>query len=166
MIKNKTEQIVIFTAVLNYKNVGKLSVRSNVSANSSITYQIFGHENVFVAQTHGDISFEDLSCHVDELMADPDFYEGMNGFYDFSLTTSLTGNLQAFEKLASDMSDSDVIGKKARTAILIPASNTRLRWMMQGYLLMTSQSLIDYKIFDPQEMEVALDHVQLTRLPG
>lgn len=131
----------------------------------AIEYWIFPDKNVFVAKSRRDMSFEEISEHVSDIMADPDFFVGLNGFYDFTATEALTGSLTVFEQLAGEMSDAKVIDKEASTAMLIPKSNSRLRWMMQGYILMTSQSLIDYKIFDPGDMDKALMHVNLRELP-
>ena len=132
----------------------------------AIKYRIYPQQNVFVAKSRGDMSFEDISAHVSAIMADPDFYVGLNGLYDFTATETLTGSLTVFEQLAGEMSDENVIDKEAFTAMLIPKKNARLRWMMQGYILMTSQSLIDFKIFDPSEMDKALAHIKLRQLPG
>ena len=133
---------------------------------NAIEYKIYPYDNVFVAKALGDLDFEDISAHVAQLLADPDFHVGLNGLYDFTATNTLSGRLAVFERLAHDMSDEQVIDKSACTAILIPKENTRLTWMMEGYLLMTSGSKTDYKIFDPDDMEQALKHINLRHLPG
>ncbi len=127
----------------------------------SVDYRIYPESGLYVAICLGDISFTDLHEHVDELMNDPDYYVGLNAVYDFTRVNSITGQVERFEQLAEEMSDEQIIDKTASTAILINRAQSSVRQMMQGYLLMTSGSNIDFRIFDETQPPALRQHVGL-----
>ena len=116
---------------------------------SKIPYKIYPDFKVFTSYAIQDITFDDLHNHVLELMSDVYFSAGINGIYDFSKITSLTGDLERWRSLAEGMSSDEVIVAKAKTAIILPEDNLSLHQIMEGYLIMTAGSLIDYQIFTP-----------------
>ena len=126
-------------------------------------YCIYPKLGLFVTVCRGDISFESLHEHVELLMRDPHYYVGLNAIYDFSRVNSISGEVGRFEQLAEEMSDDQVIDKTASTAILINRNQASVRQMMQGYLLMTSASNIDFRIFDETQVPGIRQHVQLAK---
>lgn len=128
---------------------------------SKIPYKIYPDFKVFTSYAIQDITFDDLHNHVLELMSDVYFSGGLNGIYDFSKITSLTGDLDRWRMLAEGMSSDEVIVAKAKTAIILPEDNLSLHQIMEGYLIMTAGSLIDYQIFTPSRSQEAMDHVGL-----
>lgn len=128
---------------------------------SKIPYKIYPGFKVFTSYAIQDITFDDLHNHVLELMSDVYFSAGINGIYDFSKITSLTGDLERWRSLAEGMSSDEVIVAKAKTAIILPEDNLSLHQIMEGYLIMTAGSLIDYQIFTPSRWQEAMDHVGL-----
>lgn len=134
-----------------------------MSFSQVIEYNIHKRLNLYTAKAKGEITFEHLSAHVQTLMQDPKYYVGINAFYDFRKVTRIMGNLDAFRNLASDMSNPQVIHKQAKTAILVSDTHSSVSTMMEGYLLMTSASLIDYKLFNQVEITSAKRHVNLNQ---
>ena len=128
---------------------------------SGLEYKIYIELNLFVAVCKGNISFADLHDHVSELMQDPHYYVGLNAIYDFTQVQSIAGEVERFEQLAEEMSDEQIIDKTASTAILINRAQSSVRQMMQGYLLMTSGSNIDFRIFDETQPPAIRQHVGL-----
>jgi len=128
---------------------------------SKIPYKIYPDFKVFTSYAIQDITFDDLHNHVLELMSDVYFSAGVNGIYDFSKITSLTGDLDRWRMLAEGMSSDEVIVAKAKTAIVLPEDNLSLHQIMEGYLIMTAGSLIDYQIFTPPQWQEAMEHVGL-----
>jgi len=134
-------------------------------ANNVIQYQVYPELNFFKAGAKGELTFDDIFEHVGQIMNDPKYQTGMNGFYDFHLLTQLSGNVEQFQAVAEDMSDHNIIDKRGCTSVVIPDGNSSIYNMMQGYLLMASDSLIDYRVFYYSQWQDALKHVQLTELP-
>jgi hypothetical protein len=126
-----------------------------------IRYQIYEKLNLYVAKCSGDVTFQDIATHVDKLMNDKQYYVGINAIYDFTQVAHLHGEVATFEQLANRMSDQKVIPKVATTAIIINDEATAVRAMMEGYLLMTSASNIDYQIFNQYQLASAKLHVHL-----
>lgn len=123
---------------------------------NKIRYSIFADQDLFVAQTYGNISFDDLYQHVLILMGDKEFKAGINALYDFSTITDFTGDLAKLEALAAGMSSEDVIVKKAKTAILLPNEFApNIHGVMEQYMAMTASSQIDYRIFTLAEFKQA-----------
>ena len=131
----------------------------------TIHYQIYTDHNVYIAQANGDITFENLYQHVDELMDDPAYYTGINAVYDFTKVRSIGGYIGVFEELANDMSDETIIDKQANTSIVLNSQYPRVKQMMEGYLLMTSNSQIDFRLFDETEWQDAMTHARLNPFP-
>lgn len=114
---------------------------------SKIQFEIYSSANVFICQTEGELSFDDLYDHVLELMSDYRFVQGMNGFYDFTRVTKLTGDLEKWKALASGMSSEEVIPNSAKTSIVIARHAKEVKELMLNYLYMTASSNISYQLF-------------------
>lgn len=127
-----------------------------------VNHVIYPKYNLFISKASEEITFDDLHAHVLDLMSDEYFSAGINGLYDFSKVTKLSGDLEKWRVLAEGMSSEEVIIEKAKTAIVLPANNPSLHSIMEGYLIMTSGSLIDYKLFEPSQWQPAMNHVYLT----
>lgn len=128
-----------------------------------VNHEIYPNYNVFTSKASGEITFDDLHTHVLDLMSDEYFKTGINGLYDFSKLTKLSGDLEKWRVLAEGMSSDEVIVEKAKTSIVLPANNPSLHSIMEGYLIMTSGSLIDYKLFEPSQWQDAMVHVGLAQ---
>jgi hypothetical protein len=126
-----------------------------------IPYRIHKGYNLFSAHTEGAVTFDDLYLHVLELMSDPYFQSGLNGLYDFTKVTSLTGNLSKWHALAEGMSDNEILPVHASTSIVLPRGNQELLDVMMEFLALTANSQIDYRIFDETTWQDALKHVEV-----
>lgn len=133
--------------------------------NNVIQYQVYPDLNFFKACASGELTFEHIFQHVEEIINDPDYQTGMNGFYDFHRITRLTGNVEQFQAVAEDMSDHNIIDKQGCTSVVLPDDNDSMHNMMQGFILMASDSLIDYQVFHYRQWQQALLHVGLNQLP-
>lgn len=128
---------------------------------SSINYEIFSNSNVFVCHTEGELTFDDLYEHVLELMSDYRFTQGMNGFYNFSKVTKLTGDLEKWKALASGMSSEEVIPNPAKTSIVIAQHAKDIKEIMLNYLYLTASSNISYQLFYHSQWDEAAKFVDL-----
>lgn len=131
---------------------------------SQIHFEIFSNANVFVCHTEGTLTFDALYEHVLELMSDYRFTPGMNGFYDFSKVTSLTGDLDKWKALASGMSSEEVIPNPAKTSIVIAQDAKDIKEIMLNYLYLTASSNISYQLFYHSQWEEAARFVDLDEL--
>ena len=126
---------------------------------NKIKFKIFGNANLFVCHTDGELTFDNLYDHVLELMSDYRFVQGMNGFYDFTKVTSITGDLSKWEALASGMSSKEVITNPAKTSIVIAQHAEEIKKIMLNYLYMTASSNISYQLFYHTQWQQAAEFV-------
>jgi len=138
---------------------------SEVASFPKLAYKIYPELNVFLVKSSAIISFEDLIIHVGNLMDDNQFYTGINACYDFSMLEQLEGNIKAFRSTAEAMNDHNLIDKPARTAILVADNSLEINKIFQEYALMTSKSLIDYRVFTTSEISSLLKFLNLSKLP-
>jgi len=128
-------------------------------------YQFFLEDNLFAVKTSRTISFEDIIVHVGNLMAEDDYSVGQNAFYDFSQLQNITGSSNTFFETAKAMNDHSIISEPAKTAILVADNATSINKVFQGYVLMTSESLIDYRIFKVSEIDKLLAFLEIQKTP-
>jgi len=128
-------------------------------------YQFFLKDNLFVVESSASITFEDILVHVGNLMNDEQFHIGLNGLYDFSQLKQVTGDHDAFLATAEAMSDHDIIAKPAKTAILVADDSPDIYNIFHSYVLMTSDSLIEYQLFTSSEITNLLSFLEIEQLP-
>lgn len=130
-----------------------------------LDYQFFIKKNLFVVKSNTDITFEDIIVHVGNVMEDERFYLGINALYDFTRLERITGSVETFLATAEAMSDKTIINTPAKTAILVPDNNQSIYEVFHGYTLMTSASLIEYRIFTESQINSLLAFLELDSLP-
>lgn len=128
---------------------------------SSIEYRYILDKNVFVGTAKGLLTYGDLLRHVIELMSDTKFRAGINGIYDFTEVSSVTGLHEQWDTVAASMSSQDVIVKPAATAIICSSHHTQTISVMEEYLGMTKGSPIHYAVFTQNQWPQAMAHVEL-----
>lgn len=114
-----------------------------------ISYQI--ENNMLHASAEGELLFEDIVAHYQDLFSSPDFYVGMPAIYDFSLVSKMSGDLSYFEKTAQDMGDASIINKDSFVAIIIPADNKSLNGIFNAYSHMMDFTHMHVSIFHSKE---------------
>lgn len=133
--------------------------------NQSLPFRVFPELNLVLVKGTGVITLFEVHQHFLQVIKHPQFEMGMNAFYDFRLVERLIGDEEIIEKTAQSISDNRVVTKAARTAILLPGSDTTLHLMAHRYINMTQGSLMTFKVFDESELQDALHFVSLTSLP-
>lgn len=132
---------------------------------TKIPYSILADQDLFVAKADGLVTFDDLYQHVLMIMGDNAYKAGINGLYDFSKVSLISGEFPKLEALANGMSSSDVIVEKAKTAILLPNTyQDEIHGVMEKYMAMTANSNIDYRIFTQSEFEAAASFLGFDKL--
>ncbi|WP_100644701.1 hypothetical protein [Alteromonas facilis] len=126
-----------------------MSVASPIS---KVHYFIKPDMNLFLCRAEGEVTFDDLALHVDEILADPQYRAGMDGFYDFTQVSSITGQTDVWGKVAEDMSDERIIPDRSKTAFLVSDENELVKRVLEGYLMMTSASLVEYRLYGPSQI--------------
>jgi len=133
--------------------------------NANFHYKIYPELNVFVVKSVAKVTFEEMIIHVGDLMNDPFYKMGMNGYYDFSLLEQVEGNIDIFHQTAQAMNDQNVIYQSSKTAFILANVNESMRRIFHGYIIMTSQSLVDYRIFMSSDIAMALNFLDLAEVP-
>jgi hypothetical protein len=127
----------------------------------TIKHSIFKEHNLFACKAAGPLTFERLYQHVIELMTDMYFQSGLNGIYDFTQVSSMTGDINSWNSLAIGMKDVEILPVPANTSIVIDSRNNELKAVLENYLEMTKGSNIHYKLFTEIEWAQAMQHVHL-----
>jgi len=133
--------------------------------NANFHYKIYPELNVFVVKSAAKVTFEEMIIHVGDLMNDPSYKMGMNGYYDFSLLQQVDGNIDIFHQTAEAMNDQSVIYQSSKTAFILANDNESMKRIFHGYTIMTSQSLVDYRIFMLSDITMALNFLELSEVP-
>lgn len=128
-------------------------------------YQIDKEQNIVLCKTTLDFTFEQLLSHLQTLLSDPKFIPGMNGLYDFSQVEHVNGDLQALLVTAETMEDTDQVSTPAKVAIVVNHKEHNLHKIFQGYCIMASSSIVNYKLFTLATYQLALEYVDLTEQP-
>ena len=89
----------------------------------------------------------------------------MNGLYDFSLVEHVTGDLQALLTAAATIEDPSQVLSPARVAIVVSQKEHNLYKIFQGYCIMASDSVVEYKLFTLSTYQQALEFIGLHQLP-
>jgi len=128
-------------------------------------YKINKAQNIVLCKPQQDFSFEQLFAHLQQLLEDPDFYPGINGFYDFSAVEHVTGDLEALMKTAETIEDKVLLPLASKVAIVVQAQKHNLYKIFEGYCLMASSSNVKYKLFTLASYSDALSYVELEDQP-
>lgn len=128
-----------------------------------LRYKIDKQLNIIFVQPEGDFRLEQILMHIDQLAVDPDFRQGVNGLYDFTAASHVEGDLEALMAVAGRMEDQSIIKKPSKVAIVV--SNENLYRIFQGYCLMASSSVVQYKLFWQADIADALLFINCPEMP-
>ena len=128
-------------------------------------YRIDNALNLVLCKREEDLTFEQLLAHLRTLLSDTNFKPGMNGLYDFSLVDHVTGDLQALLTTAATVEDPNQVLSPARVAIVVSQQEHNLYKIFQGYCIMASDSVVEYKLFTLSTYQEALEFIGLHQLP-
>lgn len=129
-------------------------------------YEIDQQLGLVMCKPVENFSFEELLEHLQKLLQDSRFYPGMSGLYDFSLVDVVTGDISAFVNTAETASDHSTINEPTPVAIILDRNNKVMKGIFEGYCIMASSSLVDYRIFYNDDIAPALEFTKLTKLPS
>lgn len=128
-------------------------------------YRIDNALNLVLCKRDEDFTFEQLLAHLRTLLSDNNFKPGMNGLYDFSLVEHVTGDLQALLATAETIEDRNQVLSPARVAIIVSDQDHNLFRIFEGYCIMASDSVVEYKLFTLSTYQNALKFIGLDELP-
>ena len=129
---------------------------------SSIEYQVFADINKMAAKVTGDITFRQMIEFLVVLGQSGDYKQGMNCIYDFSHCTSIGGDLSKLSKFGDAISDENHVTEYSKTSLLIPDNNPQLKKLVEGIVLMSSQSAVKHKIFDYSKKREAFAYIDIS----
>jgi hypothetical protein len=109
---------------------------------SSITYRIFANENIVISKVRGMITFQDMIANIHNLRDDINYSQGMNAIYSLLHCTNINGELHSLSEFCDLLNDHIAVPNKCKTAVLIPDNNEKMYRIVQGLVLMTSESNI------------------------
>ena len=128
-------------------------------------YRIDNALNLVLCKREEDFTFEQLLTHLRTLLSDNNFRPGMNGLYDFSLVEHVNGDLQALLTTAQTIEDPNLLLSPARVAIVVSHEDHNLYKIFQGYCIMASDSVVEYKLFTLSSYQEALEFIGLNARP-
>lgn len=130
-----------------------------------ITYKILKQEHLLVVKAKGVTDFNEGLRLINELNENPDYKKGMNGLMDMREMEAAVGDVTDYMEMAGIASKQNYAEKEQRTAIVIEDNNETLKGVVDGFVLMTTASPIEHKVFTHSNWQGALDYIGLTELP-
>ena len=112
-----------------------------------ISYEIDNKHNLLVARVTGEISFQQMHRYLNRLIKDTKFQCGLNSYYDLTECITIAGNLSDLCAFTQSLSFNNNTEHNAKTALLLDANNHTLIKLVQGIVLMTSESCIEHQYF-------------------
>jgi hypothetical protein len=131
----------------------------------SLSYRLYPDQNLLLVEAKGVVSMGDIFALLNALLEDPNYRIGMDCFWDATQVTGAQGNIEEYHQAAELVSNDEVFSQASRTAIIIKAGNTEILQYAQGFLLMSSASKIDHRVFTDEQLNDALHFLAISSLP-
>ena len=126
-----------------------------------IAYSILKEEATIIARITGSLRFEHMVSYIKEIRQHPDYQQGLNGFYDLTNLEKIEGELSALSEFAEMLNDHQQVPYTCKTAIVVPDDDDKLHRLVQGLILMTSESKIEHSLFVASHTKLACKYLGL-----
>lgn len=124
-----------------------------------IKYTISQEDHVVIAQASANFDTQSFIDHMMAINTDERFSNDMNGIYDFSAVTKVTGDPKCLLLLAEQIRDSEYMPNACLIATICPPDNPMYR-VLEGYFIMVRGTNLIYRFFD--ETQAGLKWIGLT----
>lgn len=128
-------------------------------------YYIDDSRDIIVCKSEGNFTFKQLFDHLHDLLQNEKFHHGINGLYDFSKTNHVEGHLEDLLSLTDEISDKSIITTQAQVAIILDKYNENMFKIFEGFVLMASSSLVNYRLFDHTQHNDVIEFLGIDSFP-
>lgn len=115
-------------------------------------------DNILFATASGELAFLDIINHYHELFDSPEFVMPTPAIYDFTNVSRVTGELSDFEKIASDMGNSQIVSQPCYVAIVLQEDNKSINSIFNAYCRMMDYTFMNVTIF--HDIDKALNWIK------
>ena len=129
-----------------------------------IEYRVFPNSNTVAVKVIGDICFRQMVEFLVVLGRCKEFKVGMDSIYDLSACENISGDLRKLSRFSEAVSDEQHVNIACKTAFLLPQDNTRLLRLMEGIVLMMSESVIEHRLFSVSQRQDAYAFLNVSQL--
>lgn len=131
-----------------------------------LTYQILETEKLLIIKAKGPTSFKEAFDIISDIDEDQRYKVGMNGIMDAREMEQALGDVTDFHQAAEVASNKNFTKKPAKTAIIVDDTNDTIKSLMDGFVLMTSASPVERKVFKHSQWREALNFIEFDKLPA